>query len=103
VGRTKARSTTCKPTLAARIDRAVYRLLRNELPLRLVGDGCDPEPVLHACQERLRDLASAAGKLAAAITEQVGPVRTDRLAEALGRARVAGINGSPTFGLTAYI
>ena len=41
--------------------------------------------MLHACQERLRDLASAAGELASAITEQVGPVRTDRLAEALGR------------------
>jgi hypothetical protein len=39
------------------------------------------EPVL----ERLRDLAAAAGELASAITEQVGPVRTNRLAEALGR------------------
>ena len=55
------------------------------MPLRPGGDDSDPEPVLHACQERLRDLASAAGELAAAITEQVGPVRTDRLDEALGR------------------
>jgi hypothetical protein len=86
VGRTKARSTTYEPSLAARIDRAIYRLRNtNGLPLQPVGDGSDPEPVLHACQERLRDLASAAGELASAITEQVGPVRTDRLAEALGR------------------
>ena len=86
MGRTKARSTTYKPTLAARIDRAIYRLRNtNGLPLRPVGDGSDPEPVLHACNERLRELASATSELAAAITEQVGPVRTDRLAEALGR------------------
>jgi hypothetical protein len=86
VGRTKARSSTYKPSLASRIDRAIYRLRNtNGLPLRPVGDDSDPEPVLHACQERLRDLAAAAGELAAAITEQVGPVRTDRLAEALGR------------------
>jgi len=58
----------------------------NGLPLRPVGDDSDPEPVLHACNDRVRDLASATGELAAAITEQVGAVQTDRLAEALGRA-----------------
>ena len=47
------------------------------------GDDGDPEPVLRACDERLRDLASATVELAAAITEQVGSVRTDRLSEAL--------------------
>jgi len=81
VGRTKARSTTYKPSLGARIDRAIYRLGNaNGLPLRPVGDQSDPEPVLKACNERMRDLASAASELAAAI-----PVRTDRLSEALGR------------------
>ena len=87
MGRTTARSTTYKPSLASRIDRAIYRLRNtNGLPLRPVGDGSDPEAVLHACQERLRDLASAAGELTGAITEQVGPVQTDRLAQALRTA-----------------
>ena len=87
MGRTKARSTTYKPSLAARIDRAIYRLRStNGLPLRPVGDDSDPEPVLHACNDRVRDLASATGELAAAVTEQVGAVQTDRLAEALRRA-----------------
>ena len=86
MGRTKARSTTYKPSLAARIDRAIYRLRNtNGLPLQPVGDDSDPEPVLHACNDRLRELASATGQLAAAITEQVGAVQTDRLAEALAR------------------
>jgi hypothetical protein len=86
VGRTKARGTTYKPSLAARIDRAIYRLRNtNGLPLRPVSDDSDPEPVLHSCAEWMRELASAAGELASAITEQVGPVRTDRLADALGR------------------
>ena len=68
------------------IDRAIYRLRNtNGLPLRPVGDDSDPEPVLHACNERLRDLASAACELASAIAEQVGPVRSGRLTEALGR------------------
>jgi hypothetical protein len=86
VGRTKARSTKYEPSLPARIDCAICRLRNtNGLPLRPVGDDSDPEPVLHACNDRLRDLAMAASELAAAITEQVGPVRTDRLARALGR------------------
>ena len=86
MGRTRARSTTYKPSLAARIGRAIYRLRNtNGLPLRPVGDGSDPEPALRACDERLRDLASATGELAAAIIEQVAAVRTDRLAEALLR------------------
>ena len=84
MGRTKARSTTYRPSLAAHIDRAIYRLRNtNGLPLRPVGDDSDPEPVLRACDDRLRVLASAAGELASAITEQVGPVQTDRLTEAL--------------------
>ena len=86
MGRTKARSTTYKPSLAARIDRALYRLRNaNGLPLRPIGDDSDPEPVLRACNERLRELESATTELAAAVTEQVGAVQTDRLADALGR------------------
>ncbi len=82
----KARSTTYEPSLPARIDRAIYRLRNtNGLPLRPVGDDSDPEPVLQACNDRLRDLAMATSELAAAITEQVGLVRTDRLGRALGR------------------
>jgi hypothetical protein len=44
-GTNKERSTTYKPTLAARIDRSIYRLRNtNGLPLRPVGDDSDPEP-----------------------------------------------------------
>jgi hypothetical protein len=56
VGRTKTRSTTYKPSRAARIDRAIYRLRNtNGLPLRTVGDDGDPEPVLHADLTRNRN------------------------------------------------
>ena len=86
--RTRPRLVQDQPTLAARIDRALYRLRNaNGLPLQLTGDGSDPEAVLCACNEHLTKLQGMLGELADAVIEQVGCVQTDRLARALSVAK----------------
>jgi|SRR5688572_2272257 len=86
--RTRARTVTDKPSLLSRIDRALYRLQNtNGLPLKPLGHGGDPEPVLRACSVSHQQLRRVLTELSQAVLEQVGDVQTDRLRCAIVDAR----------------
>ena len=86
-GRTRARTVTDRPSLLARIERAIYRLQNaHGLPLQPLGDGSDPEAVLRDCAADHLDMRRVLQELREAILEQVGKDQTDRLGQALSDA-----------------
>ena len=86
-GRTRPRTVTDRPSLLARIERAIYRLQNTHgLPLQLLRDGSDPEVVLRDCGTDHQDMRRVLCELREAILEQVGTDQTDRLSRALSDA-----------------
>jgi hypothetical protein len=76
-----------KPSLLARIDRAIYRLQNTHgLPLQPLGDGSDPEPVLRDCAADHLHIRRVLCELREAVLEQVGKDQTDRLRQAFSEA-----------------
>ena len=85
--RTRARTVTDKPSLLARIDRAIYRPQNTHgLPLEPLGDGGDPEAVLRDCADDHVRMRRVLCELREAILEQVGTDQTDRLRHELADA-----------------
>ena len=86
-GRTRPRTVTDRPSLLARIERAIYRLQNTHgLPLQLLRDGSDPEAVLRNCAGDHVQMRLVLCELREAVLEQVGEDQTDRLRQALSDA-----------------
>ena len=86
-GRTRSRTVTDRPSLLARIERAIYRLQHTHgLPLQPLGDGSDAEVVLARLRHDHIRMRRVLCDLREAILEQVGTDQTDRLRHALADA-----------------
>jgi hypothetical protein len=85
-----ARTDVDRPSLLARIDRALCRLDASRArPLQPLGDGADPDAVLRDCAAALHAAHGLMLELRDAVVEQVGPVQTDRLRCALEAVELA--------------
>jgi len=86
-GRTRARTVADRPSLLARIDRAIDWLQNaHGLPLQPLSGGGDPEAVLRDCADDHVQMRRVLCELREAVLEQVGTDQTDRLRHALSDA-----------------
>jgi len=75
-GRTRARTVTDRPSLLARIERAIYRLQNaHGLPLQPLGDGSDPEAVLRDCAADHVHMRRVLCELREAVLSKSGRIR----------------------------